>query len=408
MTFRYAVLVLWCSVASACAGDAATGFEGALDGAVLDGDAGGPALPQHMLAPATTTATAASVAAAAAALDVASAAADEAAVWASESESESEGDLAAEAGILAAHEHGETLGADGEHDAYSGVALASSIGGIRALLGTAYGEHGPMRVLEQENMVLALASAHEPALDARSRAWRGRRVRVLTSANQQCSGRVASFELASQWIWKDELFAPEAKPSETEVRNALSGALGSVVARVALDRPDSCRGRPLLIQEAAQAAPRVARTLRHVPRQREILAAFRSLPRYRALQTECLQPGDCSQDEAGTPIVRDIELKAFEFPRDRAVYVVASLALGGCGDWAPPMSAIFKLAPGRAPTLHRVNDETALGAPVLLLDVARDGKLELVTTRYAGELELVDEQGASRRAWSTHFIGCSC
>jgi hypothetical protein len=297
---------------------------------------------------------------------------------------------------------------------YPGVALASSIAGVRALVGDFHGEpreHVRVRVLEEANYVLALANAPGDALDRSTRAWRRRAVRVLTSAEQSCTGRVASLELATPWIWKDEAFDPQARPSEHELRKTVSPWLGSVVARVVLDDPGSCRGKPLLVQDAAQPSPRVARALPRVPQAAKLLAAFHALPEYRALQAECMKLDECSKEPAtGLPVVRSVELRAFRFADDTSVYVTASMAEGGCGEWAPPLSAIFVLdaVRGAEPAVRRVNARAELGSPLLLVDLGRDGRLELVTDRFAAGRELVDEDGSSRQSWSTHFVGCGC
>ena len=86
------------------------------------------------------------------------------------------------------------------------------------------------------------------------------------------------------------------------------------------------------------------------------------------------------------------------------------MAEEGCAAWGPPLSAIFVLEPARGakPALRRVNTRAELGSPLLLLDLGRDGRFELVTHRFAGDLELIDEDGSSRQSWSTHFVGCHC
>ena len=142
-----------------------------------------------------------------------------------------------------------------------------------------------------------------------------------------------------------------------------------------------------------------------------MLAAFRKLPRYRALQAECVQHGECAQDEqSGVVADRPIDLRAFRFPNDSSVYVVASLAGATCSDWGDPLSAIFVLgtAPSAKPTLYRVNEGTELGYPQLMVHAGGDGGLQLVGYRLLGELELIDEQGSSRQLWQTHFVGCGC
>lgn len=305
---------------------------------------------------------------------------------------------------------GDEIEGDGMQNRYPGLALASSIAGIRARVGSA-GEnaapHGPARVLHDQYSVLALARANDDTLDAASRAWRRRPLRVVTSENEQCRGHVAALELASQWMWQDELFEADAKPTGNELRAALSGMLGDVLAHVVLDEP--CRGTPIVVEDPSRSHARIARTLPRVPREREVLDAFRKLPRFAALRAECDQLGQCMEDDPAVPAGRPIDLRAFQFPHDRSVYVAVSMSAGNCGDWGPPMSAIFKLEPGaRAPILYRVNDDAELGLPTLLLDAEADGHFELVTTRFAADLELIDESGASQQSWSTTFVGCTC
>jgi hypothetical protein len=291
---------------------------------------------------------------------------------------------------------------------FPGLVLASSIAGIRGLVGRLNGgelKHGAVRILHDADYVLAFARALPNSLDASIRTWRRREVRVLTTA-QECEGRVAELEYATSWIWKDELLPRAGEGSQDELDAALRESFDSVLAHVVLDDPKACRGRPVLIQDAAQPGPRVARALHRVPRQRAILRAIRGLPRYREIQSECRQESACPKDAAGAPADRAVELRAFHFPGDSSVQVVASIAEGACGEWAPPLSAIFVLDRGAPLALRRVNESEELGAPFLLLDLGADDRLELVTRRYPGEIEIVDETGLPRSSWTTHYAGC--
>ncbi|MDD9934369.1 MAG: hypothetical protein OXT09_12240, partial [Myxococcales bacterium] len=164
--------------------------------------------------------------------------------------------------------------------------------------------------------------------------------------------------------------------------------------------------------EAYAGSARRARRVRGGPPRRAVTAAFRALPAYRALVEECRRRPECPKDATtGQPEPWRLELRAFRFPGERRIHVTVSLPEAGCAEWGPGMGALFVLdgIRDRTPQL-RSWTETELGVPRLMVDVERDGTLELLTSRWTAgaDLELLDERGRLRRSWTTVFVGCGC
>ena len=297
-----------------------------------------------------------------------------------------------------------------------GYALLSTRGGLHAILGDSQARkaaHGPLRLLASQDHVVH-ARAHDGDLDPDLLALRGGTVEVVTDEGAVCEARVGGLDYrvdlipdGYEWELWEELPTAEQR-AEAIWRSAYSR---SVSAQLRLTSPQTCAGQPLFMRERDGRSLQVARPLQEVPDRATLMAAFRALPRYQAIQAEYLrEDGLLPERTADEPSLwedyeRTPSLQAFRF-EDGVTYVSIAVPEVGCSAWDPALWAVFELGADQPPKLVHSSQTLAPYGVRLMLRQSSGDLQYIVDEGYRGTSAVTGQQRLA--SWAPEFHGCGC
>jgi hypothetical protein len=289
---------------------------------------------------------------------------------------------------------------DGPH-----IVLATTIderwidGAPRFRTGPSDEEHGA--VLERD-----LAISHLPA---EVLAAVGRRVRVYSADGEVCTARVGMPQLVGE-LWGDLLdWGPEMVGVSGE-QQSWDASRRTLVAPLATD--GEC-GTPLWARDAALPAPAVfTRTDGHVPKvARKALLADPGVRDYARDLRRAFEERRNADETAPIPTLMQRSVgQRWQDARGNEVFTLAFTGdeFGGCGGFEPAWSAYVPTDGAGVTAIDRAGDDA-----IAVVDLDRDGRVEVLTTTWMGPTRLVEIGGADalrQRASldDVPFFGCPC
>jgi hypothetical protein len=238
----------------------------------------------------------------------------------------------------------------------------------------------------------------------------GRRMRVYSADGEVCTARIGMPQLVGE-LWGDLYeFGPEESQGMSPEQQSWEVSRRTLVAPLATD--GEC-GSPQWARDAALPAPAVfTRTDGHVPKTaRKALLADPGVRDYARDMRQAFE--EVRDADETTPIPTLMQRSVGQRWQDARGHEVFTLTFtgdefGGCGGFEVAWSAFVPTDGGGVTAIDRAGDDV-----LAVVDLDRDGRVEVLTTTWMGPTRLVEIGGADaleERAslGDVPFFGCPC
>lgn len=297
--------------------------------------------------------------------------------------------------------------------ALSGTALVSNDDVMRAFVGRAEvtpPPHGRIALQRGASVWILSADAPPDAVPAGVRAWRGKAVRVISDTGASCRGRLGDLEYvihmppghaeAELESTRDPSPSPPPMSLEVQAQVLWNAALDQypIAAPLRLEGT-SCTGAPLLVRDASLPADRVAKPV-PVPREADVIAAFRRQPDYAEMQAMYEEAKGYLHQP--TPLWDDWSaptLRAFRFDDADETLVSLTLYSDGCGDYTPSIWIVLGVRDSGEIVVRKPFSGSSPVSTLLIVDLGSDGRLEYLGKMRDDEIVLVDSEDDTLDAW---------
>lgn len=309
--------------------------------------------------------------------------------------------------------------------ALGGFAFVVDLGGPRAMVGAATGpapQHGPLEQLTIKDgyaVEASITGAPPPELAA----YEGKAVQLTMTNGAPCRAKLADAHYVVQVVphfgevemWQEAAAKGQTIDVASEVWDMAWHK--NLALRVKLDEPAVCRGQALFLQDADAAPPQTAVKAEQVPREPDVLAAFRQLKSYAAMQAAYeaergKPPAPGADPAARWDSTAVTKLDAFRFADASDTIVALRINPNvGCGVEDPSTWAVFAVPDDakKAPRMIKDLNDDVPGEIVLVLDLERDGTLEyVVRDLLKTSWSLVTSNHEVLVTWALDYQDCPC